>query len=69
MAILTDLRAEATRYANGGPIDKQGTGTWDEFTDGCRLLTRAMAERLGFWDEGLGNWREEREDANHDDCD
>ena len=77
---MTDPRTEAARYSNGGPSDPQGTRTWDEFTEGCRLLTRAMAERLGFWNEGLAQYETtadtlirrgliEREDAHIDDCD
>lgn len=53
---MTDPRTEAVHYAHGGPIEQQGSRTWDEFTDGCRLLTRAMAERLGFWNEGLAQY-------------
>lgn len=30
---------------------------------------RTEAARIGFWDEGIGAWRDEREDAHHDDCD
>lgn len=30
---------------------------------------RTEAARIGFWDEGIANWRDEREDAHHDDCD
>jgi hypothetical protein len=30
---------------------------------------RTEAARIGFWDEGLAGWRDEREDAHIDDCD
>jgi hypothetical protein len=30
---------------------------------------RAEATRIGYWNEGLGNWADTREDAHIDDCD
>lgn len=31
--------------------------------------TRELARHLGFWDEGLGQYRTEREEPHVDDCD